>query len=85
MLAGELLGAKGDHQRAFEAYEARMRRVVEGKQASAERFISVFASRTRLGIWFRDLAMRAMNFPPVGDLLVGRSLRDDFDLPDYAM
>jgi 2-polyprenyl-6-methoxyphenol hydroxylase-like FAD-dependent oxidoreductase len=85
VLAGELLRANGDHRRAFQAYEARMRPFVEGKQASAENFIPIFATQTRMGIWFRDLAMRAMNLRPLGDLLVGRGLRDDFDLPDYAM
>jgi 2-polyprenyl-6-methoxyphenol hydroxylase-like FAD-dependent oxidoreductase len=85
VLAGELLCAAGDHRQAFRAYEARLRPFVESKQAGAENFIPVFATQTHMGIWFRDLAMRAMNIRPLGDLLVGRSLRDEFDLPDYAM
>jgi 2-polyprenyl-6-methoxyphenol hydroxylase-like FAD-dependent oxidoreductase len=85
VLAGELLCARGDHRQAFDAYEARLRPFVEGKQAGAEKFIPVFATRTQRGIWFRNLAMRAMDFHPLGDLLVGRTLRDDFELPDYPM
>jgi 2-polyprenyl-6-methoxyphenol hydroxylase-like FAD-dependent oxidoreductase len=85
VLAGELQSAQGDHQRAFEAYERRMRPFVEGKQAGAEKLIPVFATKTELGIRFRHLVMRAMNFRPLGDLLVSRSLRDDIELPDYPM
>lgn len=83
VLAGELQRAGGDHRGAFEAYEARLRRFIEGKQVSAVKFISFFATRTRFGIWFRNQAMRAMNFGPVVRTFAGRGLRDDFDLPDY--
>jgi 2-polyprenyl-6-methoxyphenol hydroxylase-like FAD-dependent oxidoreductase len=86
VLAGELLRAKGDLGQAFGAYEARLRRFVDGKQSSAGQFVSVFAARTWPRIWLRNLGMCAMNFHPVGDLLfVGRSLRDTFVLPDYEM
>jgi 2-polyprenyl-6-methoxyphenol hydroxylase-like FAD-dependent oxidoreductase len=85
VLAGELLCAKGDHRQAFDAYEARLRRFVEGKQSSVGKFIPVFATQTRPGIWLRNLGMRAMNLRPLCDLLVRQSFRDDFELPDYAM
>jgi 2-polyprenyl-6-methoxyphenol hydroxylase-like FAD-dependent oxidoreductase len=85
VLAGELHSADGDYRRAFEAYETRLRPFVEGKQAGAEKLIPVFATKTDLGIRFRHLVMRAMNFRLLGDLLVGRTLRDDIALPDYAM
>ena len=42
-------------------------------------------TRTELGIWFRNLAMRTMNLRPLADLLLTRGLRDDFELPDYSM
>jgi len=83
VLAGELACAHGDYRRAFDAYEARLRRFVEGKQAAAQKFAPVFAPQTRLGIWFRDLAMRTMNFRPLADLVLTRSVRDDFELPNY--
>jgi 2-polyprenyl-6-methoxyphenol hydroxylase-like FAD-dependent oxidoreductase len=85
VLAGELLRAKGDHRQAFDAYEARLRRFVEGKQSSAHKFIPVFATQTWLGIWLRNFGMRAMNMRPLGDLLTKQSFRDDFELPGYAM
>lgn len=83
VLAGELERADGDHQRAFDAYEARLRPFIESKQAGASRFIGFFAARTRFGLWFRNLAMRTMNFGPLATLFAG-SVRDDFELPDYG-
>lgn len=85
VLAGEVLHAQRGYQRAFQAYEKRMRPLVESKQASAEKFIPVFAPKTTRGIRFGQLTMRAMNFRPLGDWLVGRSLRDNIELPAYPM
>lgn len=84
VLAGELARAEGDHRRAFDAYEARLRPFIVDKQAGAKRFIGFFATRTRLGLWFRNLAMRAMNFGPLATLFAG-SVRDEFELPDYGV
>lgn len=85
VLAGELLRAEGDYRRAFAAYEARLRNFVDEKQTSARKFVSVFATKTRLGIGFRDLVMRAINVLPRADLLLARSVSDDLVLPDYSM
>ncbi|BBX98286.1 FAD-binding domain [Mycobacterium lacus] len=84
VLAGELMRAGGDHRRAFDAYQARLHPFIKSKQASAARYISFFATRTRFGLWFRNLAMRTMNLGPLATLLAG-SVRDDFDLPDYGI
>lgn len=85
VLAGELDCARGDYRRAFDAYEARLRPFVEGKKAAAQKFLPVFATQTRLGIWFRDLVMRTMAFRPLADLILSRSVRDDFVFPTYQM
>jgi 2-polyprenyl-6-methoxyphenol hydroxylase-like FAD-dependent oxidoreductase len=85
VLAGELACARGDYQRAFDAYEARLRPFVESRQAAARRYVPVFATQTRWGIRFRDLVMRAMNFRPLADTLLSRSVHDDFELPSYPM
>ncbi|MBU9766606.1 FAD-binding domain [Mycobacterium sp. TNTM28] len=84
-LAGELALADGDHRRAFTSYEARLRPFIEGKQAGAERMLGFFATRTRFGLWFRDVALRAMNLGrPIAGLFAG-TVRDDVDLPDYRI
>jgi 2-polyprenyl-6-methoxyphenol hydroxylase-like FAD-dependent oxidoreductase len=84
VLAGELARAGGDHRVAFARYEARLRPLLADKQRAATRYLGFFATRTRLGLWLRIQAMRAMNLGPVFRSLVGRGLRDDFELPDYA-
>ncbi|WP_273733080.1 FAD-binding domain [Mycolicibacterium septicum] len=84
-LAGELARANGDHRAAFESYESLLRPFIEGKQAGAERMLGFFATRTRFGLWFRNVALRAMNLSrPVAGLFAG-SVRDDLDLPDYRI
>jgi 2-polyprenyl-6-methoxyphenol hydroxylase-like FAD-dependent oxidoreductase len=85
VLAGELHRAGGDWRRAFAAYEARLRPFVRGKQDAARKYLGFFATRTRFGLWLRELGMRAMNQRFLADLAVGRGLRDDFDLPDYGI
>ena len=74
VLAGELHCAEGDHQRAF----------IRDKQSSAEKFIGFFATKTRYGLWFRNLVMRTINFGPLANLF-GGGVRDDFEPPEYAM
>ena len=83
VLAGELMRAGGDHRRAFAEYESRLRPLIKDKQAGAERLIGFFATRTRFGLWFRNFAMRTMNFGPVATLFAG-NVRDDIELPDYG-
>ena len=85
VLAGELARAGGDHRRAFDAYETRLRPFVEGKQASATKFLAFFATRTPMGIWFRDLATRTLNIPVLANWFLARNVRDDIELPDYVM
>ena len=83
-LAGELFHARGDYRRAFDAYEARLRPFVTGKQAAAVRMLGFFATRTRLGLWFRTLALRTMNFSPLATLLAS-GVRDNLELPEYGL
>jgi 2-polyprenyl-6-methoxyphenol hydroxylase-like FAD-dependent oxidoreductase len=84
VLAGELVRAGADYRRAYDAYEARMRPFIEAKQAGAVRYIPFFATRTRFGLWFRNVAMRMMNVGPLATLFAG-SVRDDFELPEYGI
>ena len=84
VLAGELARAGEDYRRAFAAYQSLMRPFIKSKQADAQRNISFFATRTRLGLWFRNVAMRMANFGLLATLL-SRAARDDFTLPDYGI
>jgi len=84
VLAGELARAGADYRHAFDAYEALLCPFIKAKQAGAERYIPFFATQTRLGLWFRNVAMRMANFLPLATLFAG-SIRDDFTLPDYRI
>lgn len=83
VLAGELHRANGDYRVAFPAYEDRLRSFLEKKQKSAENFASTFVPSTDLGVWFRNQASKLMSIPGASDLMLGNSLKDDLDLPDY--
>jgi 2-polyprenyl-6-methoxyphenol hydroxylase-like FAD-dependent oxidoreductase len=82
VLAGELVAAGADYRRAFDGYQARLRPFIKAKQAGAVKYIPFFATRTRFGLRFRNVALRTMNFGPLATLFAG-SVRDDFELPDY--
>jgi hypothetical protein len=61
-----------------------MRPFIEEKQTAAAGFASSFAPKTALGVYLRNLATRAMAIPFVARLLMGRVIRDDISMPDYA-
>ncbi len=85
VLAGELHDARGDIPLALAAYETRLRSFVTDKQKSARAFASSFAPKTVFGIWLRNVATKLMVFPPIADLLVGASVKDALELPDYTI
>jgi 2-polyprenyl-6-methoxyphenol hydroxylase-like FAD-dependent oxidoreductase len=82
ILAGELHRADGDIERAFAAFEAQLRSFVASKQRAALRFRSFFAPRTALALAVRNIAVRALSIPFLGNRLIG-SLQDELVLPDY--
>ncbi|MEO8524462.1 MAG: FAD-binding domain [Caldimonas sp.] len=84
VLAGELHASGSDYALAFARYEERMRPFLAGKQRTAARFASSFAPATTLGVTVRDLVSRLFRFPLVANLVIGRDLRDDVVLPEYA-
>jgi 2-polyprenyl-6-methoxyphenol hydroxylase-like FAD-dependent oxidoreductase len=55
---------------------------VDRKQQSAERFSSAFAPKTRLGLRFRNLVIKAAAIP-ASRLTLGRDIVDNLRLPDY--
>ncbi|GJL93237.1 FAD-binding domain [Hyphococcus sp.] len=83
VLAGELMKAGGDYRAAFAAYERQLQPFLAEKQKAAVNFASSFAPKTKLGMWLRVQATRLMGFAPLANLLLGPSVRDDFELPDY--
>jgi 2-polyprenyl-6-methoxyphenol hydroxylase-like FAD-dependent oxidoreductase len=84
ILAGELECAEGNHLQAFRAYERSLRSFLKGKQKAAEGFASSVVPETRFGVWFRNQATKIMRLPKMTEMLMGGTMRDDFDLPDYG-
>jgi 2-polyprenyl-6-methoxyphenol hydroxylase-like FAD-dependent oxidoreductase len=83
VLAGELTRTT-DPARAFNAYEARLRPLIERKQRGARRLGGWFAPRTGPGLFIRNLLTRLASNPLVARALLERALRDDFELPQYS-
>ena len=83
VLAGELSASHGRHERAFAGYEARLRGYIDTKQRAAERFAGALAPRTRAGLHFRNLVVKAFAIPGLARLAIGRDIADRIEIPDY--
>jgi 2-polyprenyl-6-methoxyphenol hydroxylase-like FAD-dependent oxidoreductase len=83
VLAGELARANGDVAAGFAAYERRLMDFMIGKQDGAVRLGPTFVPMTELGVAFRAFVSRLLAIGPIANLAMGRSIRDDIELPDY--
>jgi 2-polyprenyl-6-methoxyphenol hydroxylase-like FAD-dependent oxidoreductase len=83
VLAGELSASQGRYQQAFSRYEARLRSYIGIKQSGAERFAGSFAPKTRAGLYFRNMIIKAFVIPGLARLVVGKKIADRIVLPDY--
>jgi 2-polyprenyl-6-methoxyphenol hydroxylase-like FAD-dependent oxidoreductase len=83
VLAGELAEAGDRYDAAFKKYEQLLRPYVEIKQRGAERFAAAFAPRTRWGLLFRNLVVKAFAIPGLARFTFGRDIIDTLQLPDY--
>jgi 2-polyprenyl-6-methoxyphenol hydroxylase-like FAD-dependent oxidoreductase len=82
-LAGELLAARGDHERGFRAYEQRLRPYVERKQKSARSFATSAVPKTALGLWIRNASLGVATSFGLTRLLFRAQLRDSVELVNY--
>jgi hypothetical protein len=55
-----------------------------GKQEAAKKFAGSFTPRTRWGLFLRNQVTKAFAIPYLPRLLMGSSLLDRIDLPDYS-
>jgi 2-polyprenyl-6-methoxyphenol hydroxylase-like FAD-dependent oxidoreductase len=83
VLAGEL--ARGvAPEGAFERYQDLLQPFIAEKQAAASKLAESFAPQTRLGLWLRNAAIRAMAIRPLGNLVMRKSFEDELGLPNYS-
>ena len=83
VLAGELAASQGRYQEAYAGYERLLRSYIGTKQRGAERFAGAFAPRTRVGLSFRNLVIKAFAIPGLAKLAVGKDIADALELPEY--
>ena len=75
VLAGELAAARGDHARAFPAYERAMRPYVEKNLAFGRKMAADMVPGGRLAIALRHYGMRTLKYHPRKERVIERVLR----------
>ncbi len=83
VLAGELAKAGGDHARAFQSYELKLRPFMVSKQRAAARFAAAFVPRTGWGLWVRNQVIRSAAIPGLSRWALSRDIVDTLELPAY--
>src|SRR5690606_36398640 len=83
-LAAGLVRSNGDHAAAFEACERRLMPMIIAKQDAARGLGGVFAPRSRARLLLRNATMRVMGVPGVARAVMGRSLRDPIEVPEWT-
>lgn len=85
VLAGEIHDGRGDCTSALSRYENRMKPFVLSKQKRATALVSSFVPKSRFGVTARIFGTSLMKLPVFPEILMGRYLHDDIQLPDYDM
>jgi 2-polyprenyl-6-methoxyphenol hydroxylase-like FAD-dependent oxidoreductase len=84
VLAGELGTSSSSPEEPLRRYEKRLHPFMLGKQEAAKKFAGSFTPRTRWGLFLRNQVTKAFAIPYLPKLLMGSSLLDRIDLPDYS-
>ena len=83
-LAGELSKRKQSPLEALERYEQWLRYFILERQAAAEQFADSFVPETRFGLFVRNQVTKAFSIAFVARLILGRSVLDRINLPNYS-
>src|SRR5699024_11231581 len=75
--------SNGDHGQAFLAYQQHLNSLIRTKQDAARNLGTAFAPRNRRKLFLRNTSLRFMGLPFIADLVMGRSLRDPIELPEW--
>ena len=82
-LAAELRRRPDNHQQAFAAYRQRLAPMIRDKQDAALNLDIAFAPANRKQLFLRNATLRLMGLPMISKLVMGRSLRDPIELPEW--
>ncbi|MEO8276925.1 MAG: FAD-binding domain [Thermoanaerobaculia bacterium] len=83
VLAGELKRSGGDIPAALAAYERRLFDFMLTKQDAAIGMAPSFVPKSSFGLRVRAIAAQWLGIGWFADLVIGRSMRDQIELPDY--
>ena len=84
VLAGELRRTPQSPGQALTRYQELLYSFMLAKQQAAEKFASSFTPKTRWRLFLRNQITKAFTIPFVAKLVMGGSLLDRIDLPDYS-
>ncbi len=83
ILAGELKRAGADVPLALAKYQRRLHDFMLSKQDAAIKLAPSFVPKSNFGLLIRDIASRLLGIGWFADWVMGRSLRDQIELPEY--
>jgi 2-polyprenyl-6-methoxyphenol hydroxylase-like FAD-dependent oxidoreductase len=83
VLAGELGKANSSPEEALRSYERLLHPFMLAKQNAAEKFAGSFAPKTQWGLFLRNQITKTLAVPFVTKRVMGSTLLDRIDLPDY--
>ena len=84
VLAGEFSRTPNSPEKALTRYQGLLHPFMLAKQIAAEKFATSFTPKTRWGLFLRNQVTKAFAIPFVAKLVMGGSLLDRIDLPDYS-
>jgi len=84
VLAGESSRTPNSPEPALMRYERLLHPFMLAKQEAAEKFATSFTPKTRLKLFLRNQITKAFAIPFVAKLVMGGSLLDRIDLPEYS-
>ena len=85
VLAGEIHAGGSSCKAALMRYENRMKPFLLRKQKRATTLVSSFVPKSTFGVATRNFATSLMRLPVFPEILMGRYLHDDIQLPDYGI
>jgi 2-polyprenyl-6-methoxyphenol hydroxylase-like FAD-dependent oxidoreductase len=83
VLAGEIKRADGDVPMALANYQRRLFAFMRAKQDAAIKLAPTFVPKSNLGILMRMVGSRLLGIDWFADWVMGRSIQDQIELPDY--
>jgi 2-polyprenyl-6-methoxyphenol hydroxylase-like FAD-dependent oxidoreductase len=84
VLAGELKRSGGDVPLALADYQRRLHGFMLSKQEAAIGMAPSFVPKSELGLRVRQVATKFLGVGWIANFLIGRSLRDQIELPEYC-